>query len=78
MTLDCASQMTSTIVSIRSFLHQKILSLARARQDKPVLALGNHNPLLHAAKLDVQYFSQIILSQRLEDQHFIYPIHEFR
>ena len=78
MALDCSSQVTSAILSIRTFLQENILCLPRAVQDEFVIALRSIDSTLHLVELNLQYFPEIILGERPKHDYLVNAIHEFR
>src|SRR5882757_5649740 len=74
--LNGALQVPGAVTLIRAFFQQEVAP--RGGHAKQELTLGGlQNALLHLPQLNVQHFFQLFTSQRMENDRFIQPVHEF-
>ena len=76
MALNGSLQVPGAVTLIRAFFQQEVApSSGHAKQELPLGGL--QNALLHLPQLNVQHFFQLFAPQRMENDCFVQPVHEF-
>src|SRR5260370_26315410 len=76
MPFDGPFQVSCAVALVRSLL-QKEISTIRGPPKENLPLVGIQDALLHLPQLDIQHFLELFTPQRVENNHFIKPVHKF-
>src|SRR6266581_9805899 len=76
MPFDGPFQVSCAVALVRTLL-QKEISTIRGHSEKKLSLSGIQDALLHLTQLDIQHFLELFTPQRMENNHFVEPVHKF-